>query len=101
MTDEVEKSLGNPTKFGINSVQWSLYLLYPLRRPCFIRLSAGVIWAVKVLFVFQNPFSCARYFKRINERYSVSLNVTNGIAIAMHFLSARENSIEKKIECFG
>ena len=52
-------------------------------------------------FIFQNPFSCARYFKRINERYSVSLNVTNGIAIAMHFLSARENSIEKKIECFG
>ena len=45
------------------------------------------------LGIFQNPFSCARYFKRINERYIVSLNVTNGIAIAMLFLSARENSI--------
>ena len=59
--------------------------------PVFIRLSAGVIWAVKVLFIFQNLFSCARYFKRINERYSVSLNVMNGIAIAMHILSARRS----------
>ena len=30
----------NPTKFGICSVQRSLYLLYPLRRPCLIHNAA-------------------------------------------------------------
>ena len=57
----------------------------PLFRQSLYDYRAALFGPLKLTLSFKIPFPVLDISKRINERYSVSLNVTNDIAIAMHF----------------